>query len=181
MDIKWEQIRQYTINVGALDKPSDICKIFKDLGIDWYIYEIFYEGQGIEPRFTIKYGMSADNSFTHGERLYRQIAHCPSWGRKAIFGHSGADFFVIIHQIKEKFGIDIDHTKLKIKVCDLTNYKFDTIDYWDEINKMESYFIDSYIKMFGVRPIGNINDEHKIKIKSAIRKDTFETLFDAGK
>ena len=66
---------------------------------------------------------------------------------------------------------------MQLRVWDLTNYEFDTIDYWQEINKMEAHFIDRYTKFYGYKPIGNINDEKNAMFRPAIRRETYNSLF----
>lgn len=177
MDIKWDQIKTYLFDVSELAKPRDIVRVFKKNNIDFYVYEIIHLGRQGQPTFTLKYGMSADNSRDFGERAYRQIAHCTSWGRLRIKGNSGADFFVTEHEIKDQYGIDLDHKLLRLRVWDMTAYQFDTINYDLEIRKIESYFIDQYKKVYGRKPIGNLNDEHNALFRPLIRKDVFNSLF----
>lgn len=177
MNIKWDQIKTYLIDIGSLKKPRDIVRLFKENNIDFYLYEIVHLGQQGKPTFTVKYGMSADNSRDFGDRAYRQIAHCTSWGKQRIKGNSGADFFVTEHEIKSQYGIDLDHKLLRLRIWDMTGYQFDTIDYYEEINKIEGYFIDQYKKVYGRKPIGNLNDEHNALFRPSIRKATFNSLF----
>ena len=77
----------------------------------------------------VKFGMSAAESYSRipGERVYRQIAHCTTWGpRIRIDGSSGADWLIIERDFKQMYGIDLVHSDLKLIVWDVTNYKFES-------------------------------------------------------
>lgn len=176
-NIKWDKMQHYFIEVGKLDNPYDICKIMKKQGTRKYVYKITYLGQNGMPNFTIKYGMSADNSRNYGERTYRQIAHCKSWGNKRVKGSSGAEWLIIEEDILNNYGIQIDHTRLILEIIDLTTYPFMLEDEWLEVNKIESHYIKEYEKIYGQKPIGNINDEHNAHFRPFIKKTTLRTLF----
>jgi hypothetical protein len=121
--------------------------------------------------------MSADNSRNHGERAYRQIAHCKSWGLKRVKGSSGAEWLIIEEDILNKYGIEVDHNRLVIEIIDLTNYPFMLHDEWLEVNKIESHYIKEYERFYGTKPIGNINDEHNAHFRPFIQKVTMNSLF----
>ena len=152
-EIQWNTIPSYEIDVGNLTKPYEICEIMKNKGTDWYIYRITYDG------IVLKYGISADNSKNNGERIYRQIAHGSFWGPLQNHGSSGRDFRGVEDALFDKYGITIDRARLSVKIYDVTNYDFQTMDPFKEIEVMESELVDRYVEATGQKPIGNI--EHK--------------------
>jgi hypothetical protein len=176
--IDWKSIPVIIIDYGGLKKPTDLCTIFKRYNIRKYTYEIILRGIDGLPDILIKIGMSADNSRNFAERIYRQLAHAKSWGELRIKGSSGADWLVIEEEFLGKYGFPIDKNLLTLKIRDLTNYKFTLINSWDEVNKIEAAQIEQYNKVYGQKPIGNINDEHNARFKPAINKATFYSIFD---
>lgn len=179
--INWETIPNIVINYGLLDKPTDLCTIFKEYNIRKYTYEIIMRGVNGLPDILIKIGMSADNSKNFAERLYRQLAHSKSWGNLRIKGSSGADWLVIEEEFLERYGFPIDKKLITIKIKDLTNYKFTLMSTWDEVNKIEAFQIEQYVKIYGRKPIGNINDEKNARFKPAVEKVTFNSIFEDKK
>ena len=153
LTIDWSIIPTHTIDVGNLRKPYDICTIMKDKGIEKYLYRITYKG------IVLKYGISADNSKNHGDRLYRQISHASGWGVLQNQGSSGRDFRGVEEALLEEYGIVLDLKDLSIKLWDVTNHPFQTIDPFKEIEAMESELVDNHIAATGRKPLGNI--EHK--------------------
>jgi hypothetical protein len=172
MTIEWNSIPKHTILGSTLSEPFDISKILKQFKIRKYLYRIVYNG------IVIKYGMSADNSRNYGERLYRQIGHCKSWGPQRLTGSSGSDFRITEEDFKNLHGYDIDHTKLVITVYNCSNYSFKTISPWDELEDMETFLIKEYVNLVGCRPIGNINDDANIRRKPKILNKTWNGLFE---
>lgn len=170
--IDWNLIPQHSIQGNTLLEPSDISYMMKQFKIRKYIYRIVFKG------IVIKFGMSADNSRTYGERLYRQIGHCKSWGHNRLGGSSGADFRIIEEDFKNLYGIEIDHKDLNITVYNCTTYPFKTISPWDEIEEMETTLIKEYTNLVGARPIGNINDDANIRRKPKILSNTWNGLFE---
>jgi hypothetical protein len=126
----------------------------------------------------IKYGMSADNSRNFGERLYRQIAHGESWGAQRISGSSGADWRIIESDFENLYGSKIHKDHITIKIWNMSNYPFISIDPWTEVYYAEQSLIDTYNSIVGEKPIGNINDDANYKRKGHIRQDTFGGLFE---
>ena len=170
----WATFPKYTINIGSMLVPADIVQCFKKYNIDKYVYCIMYKG------IIIKFGMSAPESQSRewGERLYRQLGHCYSWGKGIrIEGSSGADWLVIERDFKETYGIDLDHTDIKVIVWDVTNYEFQSYNPFNEVESMESELINNYVEQFGSKPIGNINDEANKRNRSFVSKETFGGLF----
>lgn len=171
----WKTNPAFTINCSKLTVPAQICEIFKRFGTDRYIYRIVYKDY-----IVIKFGMSAAESESRvpGERVYRQIAHCYSWGPARIDGSSGSDWVIIERDFKNKFGIDIDHRDLKITVWDLTTFPFRSFNPTKEILAMEGELINDYINLVGCKPIGNINDEANNRNRSFISKDIWDALIE---
>ena len=170
----WATFPKYTINIGSMLVPADIVQCFKKYNIDKYVYCIMYKG------IVIKFGMSAPESYSRewGERVYRQLGHCYSWGKGVrLEGSSGADWLVIERDFKELYRIDIDHKDLKLIVWDVTNYEFQSYNPFNEVESMESELINNYVEQFGSKPIGNINDEANKRNRSFVSKETFGGLF----
>ena len=172
LDIDWSIIPTHTIDVSTINAPYDISLIMKSLKIDRYCYQIMYKG------IVIKYGMSADNSRNYGDRLYRQIGHSKSWGKQRLNGSSGADWRVVEEDFLDVYGFPIDVGNMTVKLWDLTNYPYVTINPWDEVNAIEAQLIDAYVQAVGEKPIGNINDEANVIRRAGIRIDTMDRLFD---
>ena len=154
MQIDWDSIPKYVINLAKIDDPYDICEIFKHYKIDKYLYKIQYKG------IVIKFGMSADKSRNFGDRAYRQIGHMSSWPKDVrLTGSSGADWRVIEEDFLNTYGFQIEHQSATLTVWDVTNYDFKSINSRNEILDMEAQLIESYRQAVGEKPIGNINDE----------------------
>ncbi len=172
IDVDWSIVPTHNIDVSTISAPFDISLIMKALKIDKYCYQIMYKS------IVIKYGMSADNSRNYGERLYRQIGHSKSWGKQRLNGSSGADWRIVEEDFLDLYGFPIDIDYIKIKIWDLTNYSYVTINPWNEVNAIEAQLIDAYVKAVGEKPIGNINDEANVIRKAGIRLDTMKHLFE---
>ena len=171
----WDTFPKYTIDVCNLSLPIEIGHIFKQHNIDKYVYCIMFKG------IVIKYGMSAPKSKHRdvGERVYRQVGHCYTWGKGIrIEGSSGADWLVVERDFKDRYGIDIDHKHIKIIVWDVTNYSFQSIYPFKEVEEMESELINYYLEHFGEKPIGNINDEANKLNRSFISVVTWDSCFE---
>ena len=169
----WASFPKYTINIGSLSVPAGIIQYFKNYNIDKYVYCIMFKG------IVIKFGMSAPESPSRewGERVYRQIGHCYSWGKGIrIEGSSGADWLVIERDFRELYGFDIDHNELKLIVWDVTNYAFQSFNPFNEVESMESEQINNYVEIFGEKPIGNINDEANKRNRTFVSKDHWNNL-----
>lgn len=171
----WNTFPKYTINVGTLSVPVEIQRTFKDHNIDKYVYCIMFKG------IVIKYGMSAPESIFRdpGERVYRQIGHCYTWGSGIrLEGSSGADWLIIERDFKNLYGIDIDHKHIKIIVWDVTMYPFESFEPFKEVESMESELIKNYVDHFGEKPIGNINDEANKLNRGFVGKATWDNFFE---
>ncbi len=172
MKIDWSIIPTYDIDVSTLTSPYDICKLLGKAKIDKYVYQITWKG------IVIKYGMSADNSRAYGERLYRQIGHSKSWGKKRLVCASGSDWRIIEEDFKNLYDLDLEKDYLKIKIWDATHYPFETIRPWDEVYAMEQEMIRKYKEATGSKPLGNINDDKNIIYKARIKKSTWDSHFE---
>lgn len=174
-DIKWNRVPVYHIICSNLKTPRCIVDFFTSKKIDYYIYEI---STIIDGKFVlIKYGMSADNGRDFGDRVYRQIAHCKSWGDLRILGSSGADFVVINELFREQYNFDLDHRNCLIKVYDFTNYPFRSFDYRTEIIQIEEAMIYDYECKNGQKPIGNILEKYSYKDRAIIEKSVLQRIF----
>jgi len=168
-----DSVPQYLIDLSKIHSPYRICHILKTKNVHKYIYQVIHNG------VLIKYGMSADRSRNYGERLYRQVSHMESWGDLRNTGSSGADFRIIESDYYKKYGTKMNKNLVKIKVFDMTNFPYKSTCHRDEILKIESYLIDEYTRIFGDKPIGNINDDdHMFKKTSYVSKDTVDSIFD---
>ena len=171
-DTNWSIIPTHNINVKELQSPYDISLFMKSHKIEKYLYKIMYKG------IVIKFGMSADNSRNYGERIYRQIGHLRSWGNQRLTGSSGSDWRIVEEDFENMYGIPIDKNYIKIKIWDLTNYPFITINPWNEVLILESQLIARYVDAVGEKPIGNINDEANAIRRPAIQTSTWVKLFE---
>lgn len=172
IDIKWNTIPTYEIDVAELSSPYEICTIMKRLGIECYVYSITFKG------ILLKFGMSADNSRNYGERLYRQVGHSKSWGALRLKGSCGSDWRIVEEEFLDLYNIPIEKNHLKIKIWDLTNYEFETIDKINEILYIESTLIQKYKDLCGEKPLGNIHDDEQIFRRRAISQKTWNGLFE---
>jgi hypothetical protein len=176
----WGSFPTHTIEIGKLSQPYDICKYFAFHGIDKYVYRIVFQDKARDEDALLKYGMSAAKSYSRdwGERLYRQLAHCYSWGPLRIDGSSGADWVIIERDYFMKYGVPVTHSNLIATVWDVTNYEFQSFDPGKEVEDMEREKIEEYILQYGEKPIGNINDESNKRHRTYVPKNTFNNLFD---
>lgn len=170
----WSQFPRHNIVYGVLQNPVDICKIFAHYKIDKYVYCIKFKG------IVVKYGMSAPESSSRiwGERVYRQLAHCYSWGAQRIDGSSGAEWVIIERDFKNTYGIDINHKDITAIVWNVTNYQFESFQPFFEVESMEAELINNYIELVGSKPIGNINDEANKRNKSFVSRKIHDNLFE---
>lgn len=169
----WSSFPCYTIHIKDISAPVEISHIFKKYQIDKYVYRIKFKG------IVLKFGMSAAESEYRdwGERLYRQVAHCSTWGEQRIDGSSGSDWLTIERDVKEAYGLDLDHTGLVCTVWDVGSYNFESYNPRWEVEKMEAELIDCYVSISGEKPIGNINDHANARNRAYVKKETFEPIF----
>lgn len=171
MKTDWSIIPTHIIDVGNLTAPSEICKFMKSHDIDKYMYRITYKG------IVLKFGMSADNSKIYGDRIYRQIAHASFWEEQQNQGSSGRDFRGVEEALLETYGIVLQHEHLKIKIWDVTNYPFFSLNPAKEIVDMESELVQQHIDVTGERPMGNIEDKKYDAKTPGIPAKLYNNLF----
>ncbi len=173
MEINWNAIPKYEINLRKLDSPNLLCHIFKHYNIDKYVYRIKFK------ELVIKFGMSADNSRDYGDRVYRQVGHMSSWPQGIrLDGSSGSDFRIVETDFLTLYGFPLDHKYTTITVWNVTDYNFQSVDSRKEILAMEAQLINTYTTIVGTKPIGNINDEAYNKERPHIRKDILANLIE---
>jgi hypothetical protein len=170
--VDWQIIPTHTFNIADFSIPYDLSLSMKNLKISKYLYQVTFKG------IVLKYGMSADNSRSFGERIYRQIGHSKSWGNSRLTGSSGSDWRIIEEDFFNLYGIEIDRNFMVVKIWDVSNYPFTTINPWFEINAIEQQLIERYVLAVGEKPLGNINDESNAIIRPAISKNTWQQLFE---
>ena len=171
-DINWDSMPKYNIDCGKIATPAFISTILEHYNVDKYLYRIMYKG------IVIKYGMSADNSKTYGERIYRQIGHLESWGPLRLTGSSGSDFRITETDFVNTYGFPLHKDHIKVHVWDVTKYQFKSVKPRREILEMESSLILRYKELTGEKPIGNLNDEANYYGKPYIPKEIAAGLFD---
>ena len=170
----WSTFPKYTFKLSSFATPAEIMHYFAHRNIDKYVYCVKFKG------IIIKFGMSAAESDSRlpGERVYRQLAHCFSWGDGIrIDGSSGADWLIIERDFKNLYGIDLDHQHISVIVWDVTNYDFQGFRPKDEVEAMESELINNYLEEFEEKPIGNINDEANKRNRPFVNKRQFNACF----
>jgi hypothetical protein len=173
MKTDWNTIPNITMDLGKLSDPAQICRVMNAHNIDKYLYKVMYKG------IVIKFGMSADNSRAFGERLYRQIGHSAGWPTGLrLTGSSGADWRIIEEDFKNLYGFDLDRQHMTVKVWDVTNYNFRSVNSRTEILSMEAELIDNYVNAVGEKPIGNINDEINNKERYFVSKEIMANIFE---
>jgi hypothetical protein len=175
INTNWSIIPTHKIDVKELLSPYDISLFMKKHKIDKYLYQIMYKG------IVIKFGMSADKSRNYGERIYRQIGHLRSWGNQRLNGSSGSDWRIVEEDFENCYGIAMDKNHIRIKIWDLTDYPFTTINPWNEVLILESQLIARYVEAVGEKPIGNINDESNAFRRPAIQTSTWVKLFEPAR
>ena len=99
-------------------------------------------------------------------------------GNLRLTGSSGSDWRIVEEDFENMYGIPIDKNHIKIKIWDLTDYPFTTINPWNEVLVMESQLIAQYVDAVGEKPIGNINDEANAIRRPAIQTSTWVKLFE---
>lgn len=171
IDVDWSLIPVHSFAIKDCADPYSLSLKMKALKITKYLYQVTFKG------IVLKFGMSADNSRSYGERIYRQIGHSKSWGTLRLNGSSGSDWRIIEEDFFNLYGFEIDKDFLVVKIWNVSNYPFTTINPWFEVNAMEQKLIERYIDAVGEKPIGNINDEANIIRRPAILKKTWGALF----
>lgn len=166
--------KRHEINIGKINDPCEIADLFRKYSIEKYVYRIKYKG------IVLKYGMSSPKAYTarNGDRLYRQIGHVSSWGPQRLTGSSGSDFRITEEDFENLYGYKLDHKHMTATVWDLTKFPFQTVEPYKEVNAIENFLIEEYVKIAGEKPIGNINDEAIVKRQSAVPSALIDSLFE---
>lgn len=180
---KWDTFPTYFIDLRDLADPRDICRIFSTYKIDKYVYCIENLELNTQEDRVIKYGMSAAESDTRewGDRLYRQIAHCSSWGSRRIGGSSGADWRSIEDEFFKKHGKELNHMAMTVTIWDVSRYEFQSFYPIDEVKEMETEKIMEHIRVHAKPPIGNVKERAGRRglkgTKSFVSVGLFKDLF----
>jgi len=172
--INWTFVKTLNINLRNIYQPYDISIIMNNQKVRKYLYRIKWKN------VVIKFGMSFDNSRNCGERVYRQLGHCKSWGTQRLNGSSGSDWRVIEDDFYNLYGFHMDHRDIELTIYDFTDYPFVTANEWSELNSMEIHLINSYTKLVGSKPIGNVHDDENFVKKASPLKAVLEDLFKFG-
>ncbi len=171
--VQGTQYPTYVINLSQLNDFLEITDIIKTLKITNYVYSFIYQQQ------VIKHGISADNSLTWGERIYRQSGHLEGWSRKLAPFSSGSDMQDISNEYFVKTGSYLDRMNMIITVVDLTAVQSPvSSDPAYPCKKLESQLIKEHIDSTGSPPIGNKRTEQKRDAKGIVTDATFGNLFE---
>ena len=171
--IQGTQYPTYAIDLSQLDDFLEITDIMKTLKITNYVYSFIYQQQ------IIKHGISADNSATWGERIYRQSGHLDGWSRKLAPFSSGSDMEEISNDYYIKTGSFLNRVGMIITVVDLTAVQSPVAsDPAYVCKKMESELIKEHIEATGSAPIGNKRTEQKRTAKGIVTDARFNQLFE---
>jgi hypothetical protein len=128
------------------------------------------------PRGVLKYGYSADNSRSYGDRIYRQAGHLDGWTRK-LNGSSGSDMRIIAENYQNKYNETLDRNNIQLSIIDLSNY--------DVLGSLESHcknlermLIDDSIERNGSAPIGNIDNVTESTVRRRKNTEQLEKFFE---
>lgn len=172
--IQGTQYPTYVIDLSHLDDFLEITDIMKTLKITNYVYSFIYQQE------VIKHGISADNSLTWGERIYRQAGHLEGWSRKLAPGSSGSDMQDISNDYHIKNGSFLNRVNMIITVIDLTAVQSPLAsDPAYPCKKLESQLIKEHIDATGSAPIGNKRTEQRRTAKGIVTDARFNNLFEA--
>lgn len=161
----------YTINLGKLNSFNEINDIFAELNITKYVYDFTFNCT------VIKYGISADFSYTWGERVYRQAGHLEGWDKRLV-GSSGSDMRIINEDYVNQFGSKLNRNGMYVTIRDLSNAANDnSSDRAWPCRKLERELIQAHINQFNKAPIGNKDEETKIDRRAYVSKNTLSSLF----
>ena len=169
----WDTFPKHSIDLSSLTVPAEITHYFKAHSIDRYVYCITFKD------VVLKFGMSAASADTRewGERVYRQLGHCRSWGVNRISGASGAEWNEIEFDFLLKYGIGLDHKDIVLKIWDVTNYDYVSHNPKLEVEKMEAELIHNYTAMTGIKPIGNKQTGARNVSRGYVKTATIASLF----
>jgi hypothetical protein len=160
----------YTINVANANSPAEIGQFFTALGIGHYLYMIEHDG------VIIKFGMSWMSSHYLGERVYSQIGQLHSWPQHLRRGH-GAEFLHIAYAYKQQYGVELDHSKITVRIWDFTKHNFTSFDPQLELEQYEVELMRRYVDLTGTLPMGNIKYTPNILTKLLPQKEHYFKLF----
>ena len=155
-----------TIHLNACTDPDQICDFMKKRNIKKYVYAF------ISRMAVLKYGSSKDNEWKNGhfgDRIYRQAAYIPGWGKELPLSESGDDILPVINEFPKLTKNDV-----WVKVWDMTDYPFLAKDTPIEVEQFENEKIQEYYNLFGCRPIGNPKDTSSIAAKTIVADATLE-------
>jgi hypothetical protein len=169
--IPYQEYPTWVIDLSKLDNFTEICAICKNLGIEASVYTFIFRDE------VIKHGLSADNSSTYGERIYRQAGHLAGW-KTRLTGSSGSDILSIDQLYFAKNKINLNRNEMVVIIRDLTNVPNPCVSdpKW-LLKKHERDLIKLHEDEHGSPPIGNIKSEDYLDNKPFISSDTFTNLF----
>ena len=159
-----------TVAIEDLAQASDLCGILKAHGVKKYAYAIKHLGQ------IVKIGMSADNAYNHGDRIYRQVANIPGWSTVPRSG-CGKDILEVINDYQREMGVNIHKDDCTIEVWDVTHVEQLSMRPQRTAEDAENELLDQYEEIHGRLPIGNPKDTRKITGKPFVPARVFDQLF----
>lgn len=162
----------YTFILKDLKSASEICQKMKELGIDSYTYAIRHNG------VIIKIGMSADNSKTAGERIYRQAANLHGWGKIPV-STCGKDILPSIEAFEAIHNVSINRKHCTIDIWNVKNHMLILTDA-DKAKIMEDTLLDQYEEIHNRLPIGNPKDTRNRSSTGpmSVSAETFAEFFE---
>lgn len=165
-----------TIKVKDLKQASEIMRRFKSHGIRQYAYSVKHYNPITKTYDTMKIGMSADNSYGYGERLYRQVANLPGWPSMPKSG-CGKDIITVVYDYQLDTGLIVHKDDCIVEVWDVTNVPQRGLDKKRAAEDAENELLDQYESLYGKLPIGNPKDTRKITGKPFVTNSIFDDLF----
>jgi hypothetical protein len=161
------------IKGSKLTKPYDLCKIMKREKIAEYGYGFFVETE--EEQFNaLKFGMSADNAKSYGDRVYRQLANIYGWGSYPK-SQCGKDMIEVVRCFEAETGLTIHKDNVHLGIYDAAPMVNVYKDRVAAAEYVEGQLLTQYEKMFNSLPIGNFKDTRKTGYTNM-----FSELFDDG-
>lgn len=173
MQTNRDHIKIHRLSLRTISDAKDIVQLFRENKIDKYVYEVRHLG------YILKYGLS-NGGKTPGERVYRQIANIPQGWNSTPRSNSGKDFAMVCTDFSNKYGIPVNKNNIEIVVHDMTNYLFEVSqDPAKEVKRFEAELIDSFTKLHGERPIGNLRSEKAALVTTTTPDKIISSLFHA--
>jgi hypothetical protein len=166
------QYSSWIIDLGQLNDFLEITSIMRELKILKYVYCFSYNGT------IIKYGISADHSYTWGERIYRQAGHLQGWLRR-LQGSSGSDMRIIDSDFYEMHNQHLNRTGMIIKIINMNSAPNPHLsdNAWP-CRRLERDLISEHALTHGKPPIGNKNDESWMDRKGFVSSKTWNQFFE---